>query len=394
MRIAVAVLLCVSAVATGQPAESSTAPSTQQEGQDGSSSQSLFRSPDDGQFDVSGFLATRQGFLPLAVPITEPAVGYGLAVGLTFFHEPIRVVPGPNGRDRAILPNTSILAGAATENGTWATGAGHLHNFQDGHVRYAGTAGYAAAELDWYGKDDAFDGKALSYSNDAVIVYQQLTADLRDSGIYIGPAYRFIGTDASFDSDGRPTLVTDAELQSQTSGLGGLLGYDTRDHPFSPRRGLKAEASYLQYAEWLGGDFDYGKLRGFMLGYQPFGDDWVLGLRLETTTIGGEVPFYDLAYIAMRGIPFGRYVDNNSALCEAELRWDIVRRWSVMGFGGVGRVADDFGDLLDAESHWSGGMGFRYLVADKFGLRLGLDLAYGDDDATVYVSVGTGWMRP
>ncbi len=32
-----------------------------------------------GWFDVSGFLDTAYGFVPLVVPITEPAVGYSAA---------------------------------------------------------------------------------------------------------------------------------------------------------------------------------------------------------------------------------------------------------------------------------------------------------------------------
>lgn len=40
------------------------------------------------------------------------------------------------------------------------------------------------------------------------------------------------------------------------------------------------------------------------------------------------------------------------------------------------------------------GIGFRYLIAEDYGIPLGLDLAWSDDDWTFYVSVGTGWMRP
>src|SRR4030095_3297560 len=45
---------------------------------------SFFRDPEDGYFDVSNFLSTRVGFLPIAMPITEPAVGYGLGLGFSF----------------------------------------------------------------------------------------------------------------------------------------------------------------------------------------------------------------------------------------------------------------------------------------------------------------------
>src|SRR4029450_1208424 len=49
---------------------------------------SKFRSSDDGWFDVSGFLDEKYGFLPLIIPITEPAGGYGAAGALTFFDQP------------------------------------------------------------------------------------------------------------------------------------------------------------------------------------------------------------------------------------------------------------------------------------------------------------------
>jgi hypothetical protein len=41
----------------------------------------LFYDPAGGAFDVSGFLSTRAGFLPVVVPITEPAVGCGPHLG-------------------------------------------------------------------------------------------------------------------------------------------------------------------------------------------------------------------------------------------------------------------------------------------------------------------------
>jgi len=46
--------------------------------------QSKIFSADDGWLDVSGFLDQAYGFLPVVIPITEPAVGYGAAGGLAF----------------------------------------------------------------------------------------------------------------------------------------------------------------------------------------------------------------------------------------------------------------------------------------------------------------------
>src|SRR5690606_34594178 len=87
----------------------------------------LVRDPEDGAFDASGFLSSATGFLPVLVPITEPAVGYGLGVALAFFHGKPRVIEGADGDAvRVVPPSISTAFGMATENGSWAAGAGHL----------------------------------------------------------------------------------------------------------------------------------------------------------------------------------------------------------------------------------------------------------------------------
>jgi hypothetical protein len=126
------------------------------------------------------------------------------------------------------------------------------------------------------------------------------------------------------------------------------------------------------------------------------GGKFVLGLRVDGSLItDGDAPFYDLPGLITRGIPRGRYVDNAALLAEAELRYDVTNRWSLIGFGSVGRVADDFSDLGSADDHFAVGTGFRYLIARQYGMRMGLDVGYSDDDDwTVYVTMGTGWVRP
>jgi hypothetical protein len=111
----------------------------------------------DGAFDISNFLSTRTGFLPLAVPITEPAVGYGLGIGLTFFHEKPPVVEGPGGQTRTILPSATVLVGATT---------------------------------------------------------------LGDSNFYVGPYQRFLSTDSNFAFTTLDSGIPDADLDSNTSGVG------------------------------------------------------------------------------------------------------------------------------------------------------------------------------
>ncbi|HVT89172.1 MAG TPA: BamA/TamA family outer membrane protein [Tepidisphaeraceae bacterium] len=355
---------------------------------------SLFRDPSDGGFDISGFLSTRTGFLPIAMPITEPAVGYGLALGVSYFHEKPQVVQGSDGEKRAIMPSTTVLFGAATENETWGAGVGHLGVWDKGHVRYMGAVGYVSLNLDWFGKGDALHGRSISYTNDVAFLYQQINFQIAGSNFFIGPYYRFLSTDSTFAFTTLNSRIPDFELQSQISGVGLDLSYDTRDQPFSPTKGIRADINYSQQADWLASDFDYGKLAMYAIVYMPLSDKVVLGVHLDGQFNVGHAPFYDLTMLNMRGVPLGRYVDNDEILAEAELRWDITRRWSLVGFGGIGRVADNPGDLLNAENHPAVGAGFRYLIAEQYGLRMGVDVAHSDDDWAAYITVGTGWLRP
>lgn len=381
-------LIAVSAAAS--VSAQSAAPSTEP-----AAPQSYFRDPEDGAFDVSNFLSSRVGFLPIAMPITEPAVGYGLALGFSFFHDKPQVVNYPGQPPRVIMPSTTVVFGAGTENGTWAGGIGHIGIWDDGKIRYLGAIGYTNLELNWFGRGDALGNNPISYTNDVFFLYQKVTFKLGDSNFFLGPQYRLLSTDASFARDSTIGGVPPRQLGSQTAGLGAVLAYDSLDQPFSPTRGVRAEVSFSQQGHEFGGDFDYGRLNAFAITYIPFTEKLVLGLHLDGGLItGGQAPFYDLPGLIMRGIPRGRYVDNAALLTEAELRYDLTQRWSLIGFAGVGRVADSFGGLGSADTQTAFGGGFRYLIARQYGLRIGIDLGYSDGQGTVYVTVGTGWVRP
>jgi hypothetical protein len=42
----------------------------------------------------------------------------------------------------------------------------------------------------------------------------------------------------------------------------------------------------------------------------------------------------------------------------------------------------------------AGGAGFRYLIARRYGLHVGMDVAGGADDTVFYVIFGNAWLRP
>ena len=60
-------------------------------------------------------------------------------------------------------------------------------------------------------------------------------------------------------------------------------------------------------------------------------------------------------------------------------------------FAGIGRAAQSFGALDDARSITSKGVGFRYLIARRYGFVMGADVARGPEETAFYIQAGSTW---
>jgi hypothetical protein len=109
LRQAVGVALCLSA-STVTPAPALAAPEEETSAQTAApSTGSSLRSSEDGWLDFSGFLDKAYGFIPVLVPITEPAVGCGVAGGTGFRYELARKYGIHAGLDVAFGSDHPIL---------------------------------------------------------------------------------------------------------------------------------------------------------------------------------------------------------------------------------------------------------------------------------------------
>ena len=80
-------------------------------------------SPEDGWLDISVALDQAYGFVPLLVPITEPAVGEGAAGAMVFIDKPESDPALGLGR-----PNISVIGALGTNNGTKGLFAADMRN--------------------------------------------------------------------------------------------------------------------------------------------------------------------------------------------------------------------------------------------------------------------------
>jgi hypothetical protein len=341
--------------------------------------ESLFVDPLDGAFDVDRFLATRYGFMPLVVPITEPAVGYGAAAGLLFLHGRL-VSEETDPGERRVPPSLSVAMAMGTSNGSYGAAAAHLGHWANGDVRYLGAAGYMSMELAAYPAN-----QKVRFRIEGVPFVQDLTFRVFGSDLSAGARYVFIGSRVSLREGGE--AIQSRDLRTSLSGIGPVLRWDSRDGIFSPNVGVRAEGTFTWYAPGLGSDRDGWKARVAEVSYGPILPWLVSALRLDLQLSGGDLPFWMRPYVSLRGVPALRYQGETVAVAEAEERLDVTRRWSLVAFGGVGATAGVASETVVG----SYGGGFRYLVARQFGVRAGLDVGFSREDFGVYLIFGNAW---
>jgi hypothetical protein len=365
-----------------------------------------FVDPLDGTFDVSNWLLRQKGFFPVPTFITEPAVGFGGGGALLLFHE-AKTAATPGDMEpmiakasehaaRVVPPSISGAFGLGTENGTWAAGGFHVGYWQQDRIRYVGGAAVPSVNLTFYGGGDSpIFGNGIDYNLEGWLLLQELTFRVDDSDIFVGGRFVYSGTRSEFDLSGAIPGIESWELDFDSVGLGFVTRYDSRDNNFTPNRGVYAglTSTLFNTSGILGGRSEYMITDAKNTVFWPINDDLVLGWRLGGRFSAGNVPFFALPSVDLRGIPAMRYQGSHTLMTEAELRWDLTKRWSVVGFGGVGTAVSSLGDLDEAPARWAGGLGFRYLTARAMGLYTGLDLAFGPEETAVYIQFGHAWAR-
>lgn len=352
---------------------------------------SKLRSPEDGWIDLSSFLDESYGFLPIAMPITEPAIGYGLGGGVMFLDEPMGKAAAEFKR-----PNITGVFGFGSENGTWGGGLGDIRNWRDGRLQTLAAAFTASVNLDFYGlgEDPILADHPLRYTLEPLGGVIQGKHQLGDSRFFAGLGYVYVSMDVGFKAPQGTPGLPDYTSESTLGALLPSFSYDTRDNIFTPTKGLYVEASLAAFSEAVGADGEYQRGTMLLFYYHPLGETLFLGLKGQVTATFGDAPFYLQPFVQLRGAPAMRYQGEQVAQTEAELRWQFYKRWSLVGFAGAGLAQADIRGTERERSVVTGGGGFRYEIARKYGIHAGVDVAFGPDETALYIQVGSAWLRP
>jgi hypothetical protein len=372
-----------------------------------------FYDPIDNKLDLGEHLAENAyGFLPIPILITEPAVGLGGGVIGLFLHES---EDEKNARKQLamtsldggaqLMPAAITLAGAAgTENGTWFAFAGHRHSWLKDTIRYTGGVGAGKANLDIFKEFSigASYNKTIQFGTktSGVVALQQLQFRVANTPLMLGVKQIIGQSSVEFETSNEDVNnVINGAIQyfmgesSVTSGLGVVAEYDTRNNMFFPTNGYSVNAEYMVYDEKIGSDWNYQNLNINGEVYIPVAERWTLafaGNYQNFNTQEHYLPPTVRPYVELRGIASYRYQGDEITTAQSQVTYAIDNRWTVSAFYGLGKATVE-GSLSDDESVDAYGAGFRYQIARRYGLHMGVDLAFSDDDSAFYITVGSGF---
>jgi hypothetical protein len=348
----------------------------------------------DGQLDVGDWLGRQYGFLPTPIIITGPTFGFGGGLNILFLHDKLANESAAMGH--YVPPSLSGLVYAATENGTKMGAGYHIGFWKQDSIRTTTFIGRPDANLDFYPDIPIIGEQRISMNLEGWAAYQEVKYRLGESNFFVGGNYLYFGVTSSPNEI--PSFIPEELLTRKltTAALSAVLEYDSRDSIFTPDKGIYAKLVAARYDDAFGSDFDFWNYRGKLFYFHPVSDSVVLGLRTEGQSVDGSAPYYMYPSVSIRGIAHARYQGQHTFVGEMEARWAVTNRWSLIGFVGSGKafgsdVLDREQSFSDAAWHTSKGVGFRYNMARKFDLHLGLDYAFGPEENSLYITVGHAW---
>jgi outer membrane protein assembly factor BamA len=325
----------------------------------------------------------------MPIPVLNPTLDAGLSVAVLRLYKLHPDSP----------PSTTGVGGLATTNGSWGAGLFTKNYLRNDRLRITGGMGYADLNLNFYGLgNNPRDLDRLKINQRGAAGFGQMLWRLRDN-LYGGVRLRYLSLTSSLRvlpgenfSAIPPEQILDLGLQLDSIGPGIKFEWDTRDDTWFPRSGQFAEFSVDTSRKSLGSDRDYEQYNLKWSGYWSVGEHDVLAFNATACSASDAAPFYDICLLGsgknLRGFESGRYRDDTMLTGQIEYRKRLTSRWGAVFFGGVGQVGRTFGEYDRENIRTSAGFGVRWVASEEHGVRLSVDLAWGDGDSAAYFYIG------
>lgn len=166
-----------------------------------------------------------------------------------------------------------------------------------------------------------------------------------------------------------------------TSGIGPILSWDTRNNAYSPTHGVFAEMQYVWFDKSIGSGFNLTLFNIDLRKFIYITDKSVLALQGLAGLTNGSTPFRKLEELGgsdmMRGYYGGRFTDKCLMAYQAEFRQFLFWRFGMVAFASTGEVSPDPEHFELNGLHFAYGGGVRFMISteEKLNIRIDYGLA-------------------
>jgi len=331
----------------------------------------------------------KDNIVPIPFPITDENLGYGGILAVAYM----------NDNKKSNRPNTpqtiTGIAGGATSTGSWLASIFHSQAMNNDKMRYDGMVGYADMFLDYY-LFEKID--RLRFPIETNITFwgtqHQMLFRFGQSNFFIGPQYRYMNVkgkiNLELDDPDYEDLAVYLKFKETVSAIALLGNYDSRDQVISPVKGYYTGFFIRRNATWLGATKDYYWAEVFAYAYYKPGNKLYTILKFDFQYAGDNTPFYAKPYVSLRGVPAMRYQGNEVSTFENQWRVDLFKNVSLVAFAGVGKSYNSLQEFSESKWIHNYGTGIRYTLKNINNLRVGVDVAWSNENFAWGISLGTG----
>nr|WP_287411737.1 hypothetical protein [Pseudodesulfovibrio sp.] len=323
------------------------------------------------------------------VPMVNPTLGAGLTGVVMYMHPKDDFGNDPEKEENAELHSMTGIAAMYTSNESWAAGVFHKGFYVNDRFRGTAYLAYGEFNLKFYGvgNDSLLRDKPLKYNANITAFQTTFSAKISDHW-YIGPKIKVFNWGLGIDLSTLHPVLPYLKHSVTTAGLGLAGEWDTTNHSVFATKGGKFKFDVMNYNDAWGGDYNYNKASSSYAHYLGLSERFVVSSMAELNISGGNIPFFDMPFLHLRGFPYAEYVDKQSASIQAEANYKLTKRWGVNVFGGLGWVAGEVGNLFQKPTIPTGGFGVRYLLSENEKMYLSTEVGFGPDSQALYFRVG------
>lgn len=252
------------------------------------------------------------------------------------------------------------------------------------------------ASYSYYPDDFWGLGNHVPYSNEEGFSQKQYFINPQflqraHNNLYLGLTYEFQHTGPITYTPGglfdRENIT--GRYGGNTSGLGPILSWDTRNNAYSPDHGIFAELQYVWFPTFIGSNFKFQVFSADVRKFIYLDPKSVLGVQGIAGLTFGNTPFRKLEELGgadmMRGYYGGRFTDKCLMAYQAEYRRLLFWRIGMVAFAATGEVAPDPGQFDIEGLHYTYGGGLRFMLSktEKLNLRVDYGIAKHSNAFTV-----------